>query len=57
MITGTYPEDTSRVGYILVRIAELNKCNLRHHKAVLELQMKHPELEMPRLFMETYLNI
>ena len=47
--------DTNRDGYILARLAEVNRCNAEHQKAVMHVMISHPNLKVPQLFEETYL--
>ena len=56
VLTGKEGVDTNRGGYIMARLPELARCNLQHQQAVFQVQMDHPELEIPQLYRETYLN-
>ncbi len=37
-------------------LAELDKCNGEHQQAVIEIKMSHPDLEIPQLYQETFLD-
>lgn len=45
-----------RLSMIKDTLAELDKCNGEHQQAVIEIKMSHPDLEIPQLYQETFLD-
>ena len=38
------------------RLNELETCNVEHQQAVVRIKVEHPELEIPQLYKETFLD-